>query len=285
MIRCASRCITSNETRIRRIAVKNRIKVSPSTPSNKSLSIPFVLQRHYYTSQTRTLASSSLFSSITTNMGSVIGIESVEEPPFTLVLDRAMNVDTTYQIRQYGKRMAVETIENREAFRKLASYIGVFGSPENEAQESIAMTAPVAMDKKGTKIAMTAPVVMEKKNIENNNNGMMQFMLPTKYDSIEKVPKPMNPDVHIKELPPSIGVAHRYSGSFDSDLCAQNAMKLHKQLQKDGLTLLTEDRVLTKYQFWGYNPPFCLPMFRRNEVWIPLTQAEADQLVNKIDKN
>jgi len=245
-------------------------------------------QAHHHHHQQHTTRAIAIVST----MGSVFGIESVEEPPFTVVLERSINVDTTYQIRQYGKRMAVETIENRgandsSAFSKLAKYIGVFGSPENEAQESIAMTAPVAMDKKvgGTKIAMTAPVVMDKKEGESNNkSGIMQFMLPAKYDSMEKVPKPTDPDVHVKELPPVIGVAHRYSGSFDSKLCADNAVKLHSQLQKDGLTMLSEEHVLSNYQFWGYNPPFCLPMFRRNEVWIPLTQAEADQLVNSVGK-
>mmetsp|Transcript_27564 Transcript_27564/g.40710 ORF Transcript_27564/g.40710 Transcript_27564/m.40710 type:complete len:232 (-) Transcript_27564:40-735(-) len=221
-------------------------------------------------------------------MGSVIGRESVEESHFTIVLDRTTNVDTTYELRQYGKRMAVETAENRgandnKAFGKLARYIGVFGEPENEAQESIAMTAPVAMSKRGgTKIAMTAPVVMDRKE---GQSGMMQFMLPAKFDTMDKVPKPINADVHIKELPPALGVAHRYSGSFSAELSSQNAVKLFKQLQKDGLHSLTEEYVLSNYQFLGYNPPFCLPAFRRNEVWIPLTQAQADQLVNSVNKN
>ena len=35
------------------------------------------------------------------------------------------------------------------------------------------------------------------------------------------------------------------------------------------------------YEFWGYNPPFTLPMFRRNEIWIQLDTDQVDYLINK----
>ena len=47
------------------------------------------------------------------------------------------------------------------------------------------------------------------------------------------------------------------------------AVGLGKQLEKDGINM---PDALEKFQFWGYNPPFTIPYFRRNEVWIPLTQ-------------
>ena len=54
------------------------------------------------------------------------------------------------------------------------------------------------------------------------------------------------------------------------------AVGLGKQLEKDGINM---PDALEKFQFWGYNPPFTIPYFRRNEVWIPLIQEQADYLV------
>lgn len=204
-------------------------------------------------------------------MGSVFGKETIEEPPFTLLLDRT-SVPTPYQVREYGTRVAIETkmdATDRSPFMKLASYIGVIGEPANEGGESIAMTAPVI--KKGTKIAMTAPVMKD--------HDVMQFVLPKEYNSAAKAPKPTDSTVIVKELPPSTGAVQRYSGSFDSDYCAKKALELAEQLRKDGLDI--DDAFATDaHSFWGYNPPFTLPMFRRNEVWIPLTPKQSQQLVS-----
>lgn len=233
----------------------------------------------------RLFASSSIVETISNNMGSVFGKESVAEPPFTVLLERT-SAPTTYQLRQYGTRMAAETRmdgDNRNsAFRALATYIGVFGKPMNEGAKAIAMTAPVVMERGGgTAIAMTAPVVMS--SGDKSEGEMMQFMLPVEYDSMDKVPKPTNSAVRIKELPPSVGVAHRYAGSLSTpEETRKIAMELVKQVQQDGVSGLKEDDALANYQFWGYNPPFTLPMFRRNEVWIPLTKEQADELVQSV---
>lgn len=180
-------------------------------------------------------------------------------------------------------------------FRALAKYIGVFGDAENEGVESMAMTAPVAMEKKGTKMAMTAPVAMERKGtpmamtapvaMESSDKGSktMKFFLPAEYDSMEKIPKPTNPDVKIAEVPPQVGVVHRYSGSFSEKLHDAKAIALSKQLREDGIDRMTEEYVLQHYQFWGFNPPFTIPMFRRNEVWLELTPEEVEILQKKFD--
>ena len=181
-------------------------------------------------------------------------------------------------------------------FRKLAKYIGVFGDAENEGVESMAMTAPVAMEQKGTKMAMTAPVAMERKGtpmamtapvaMEGSDQGgkTMKFFLPAEYDSMEKIPKPTDPDVKIAEIPPQVGVVHRYAGSFRQELHDARAKALSKQLREDGIDRMTEEYVLAHYQFWGFNPPFTIPMFRRNEVWLELTPEEVEILQKKFSE-
>lgn len=210
-------------------------------------------------------------------MGSVIGIENVEEPAYKVLVNRNQKaVATTYEVREYGKRVAIETnMEGKDdsAFFQLAKYIGVIGPPQNEGQQAIAMTAPVVMSSGtpgGEKIAMTAPVV--------RTDRTMQFILPKEYDSLSKAPKPTNSDVVVKELPAEVGVVKRYSGSLNAKNCAEKAQMLGLQLREDGLEEMTEDFVSNSHRFFGYNPPFCLPMFRRNEVWIPLTNKQVEYL-------
>lgn len=208
-------------------------------------------------------------------MGMVFGKTGVEEPAFEVLLKHSKGFP--YEVRKYGERFAAETAMSSEnsAFQALARYIGVFGNPENEGQESMAMTAPVVKETKAAaKIAMTAPVV------KSEEEGLMQFMLPKEYDSLSKIPKPTNPNVHIKVIPPAVGAVHRFSGSMLDEISRSKASQLGLQLRQDGLEDLTEDFVLENFLFFGYNPPFTLPPLRRNEVWVPLTAEQTERLLN-----
>lgn len=213
-------------------------------------------------------------------MGSVFGKESVKEPKYEVLLERPY-----YELRQYGVRyaawVAYEGADNTSApFRALARYIGVFGTPENEGQKSLSMTAPVTMGKdlEPESISMTAPVVMEGRDATKK----MMFMLPEEYDAMDKIPKPTNPIVHIAQVPSEIGVVHRYNGSMDDSANRQKARGLADQLILDGLQI-TEDYVLDHFQFWGYNPPFTLPYFRRNEIWLKLDAKQVSYLQDKFN--
>ena len=209
-----------------------------------------------------------------------IGRETVEEPKYEVIWKHTEGVE--YEIRRYGERFAAETHydddKTDQPFMRLARYIGVFGTPENEGQETIAMTVPV-VKKDPTKIAMTAPVV---ESIGEDGEKVMDFMLQAEYDSYDKIPRPTNPQVQIREIPPAVGVVHRYSGSQSTEKASEMATELALELQKNGLDLDVND-VLESYQYWGYNPPFTLPMLRRNEVWVELTEDQVEQLVNGYD--
>ena len=217
-------------------------------------------------------------------MGSVFGKESVKEPPFDVLLERqGKDVATTYQLRRYQKRYAAsvsyDASGDNSGFRTLARYIGVFGTPENEGATGIAMTAPVVMEKEAAaggpeSIAMTAPVVMEQSGEGGGANKKMMFMLPAEYDDMLKIPKPTNPAVSIEEIPPEVGVVHRYNGSFKDEINRRVATRLGEQLAQDGVAGMTAQYAAEHFQFWGYNPPFTLPVFRRNEVWLKLNDEQ-----------
>eukprot|EP00529_Nitzschia_sp_RCC80_P027130 CAMPEP_0113520158 /NCGR_PEP_ID=MMETSP0014_2-20120614/43922_1 /TAXON_ID=2857 /ORGANISM="Nitzschia sp." /LENGTH=278 /DNA_ID=CAMNT_0000417961 /DNA_START=9 /DNA_END=845 /DNA_ORIENTATION=+ /assembly_acc=CAM_ASM_000159 len=204
-------------------------------------------------------------------------------------------------------------------FRALAQYIGVFGDAKNHGNQKIDMTAPVSMQQQqqnsggssgqGTKIAMTAPVAMQQRQDQNckesdsdptgSTTRVMKFFLPADYKDISEIPVPTNPDIKIVEIPPGeVGAVHRFSGTYSNDSNDQIAIDLMKQLRSDMMMMDDEDAttgnddlksllpdcddvgsIKSQYQFFGYNPPFCLPMFRRNEVWIPLTKEQVERLV------
>lgn len=226
-------------------------------------------------------------------VASVFGKESVAEPAYQVLakLPTSEGRPLAYEIRKYGQRFAAEAAytssgdngDMNSPFRDLARYIGVFGSPENQGSKPIAMTAPVMMQnesKGGTPIAMTAPVMMGN-NEGINNQRTMKFVLPAEFDSMDKIPKPTNDAVKIVAIPPQVGAVHRFSGSMNEEMHKEIASNFADQLLKDGIEGLSKEHVLQHYQFWGYNPPFCLPMFRRNEVWVELSQKQADQLASK----
>jgi hypothetical protein len=225
-------------------------------------------------------------------MGSVFGKQTVAEPAFEILLNRTSHsVRTSYEIRKYGERFAAEVSYSNDVddtsspFRALASYIGVFGKPENEGGTSMSMTAPVVIEgsnsNSGTAMTMTAPVVTE--TVGDNGEKRMKFMLPAEYNDLSKIPKPTNPAVHILEIPPQVGAVHRYHGSMKDDINREMAVELAAQLLEDGVEFVSDDYVLEHFQFWGYNPPFTLPMFRRNEVWVELTPEQVEELMNKFN--
>jgi hypothetical protein len=255
-----------------------------STPTHKFLVKSKAFARSKYTVQRH--IHYFYFLQAVAEMGSIFGKETVPEPAHNVLLERhGPNVGAAYELRRYGERFAAETSygpkdKDDSPFMLLAGYIGVFGNPQNEGNEAISMTAPVVIQDKGTAISMTAPVVIKNDHTGSPEEKTMQFILPAEYDSISKIPRPTNPKVHIRELPPAVGAVHRFSGSVSLSSAKQWATKLAYQLQADGLDDLTKEYVLENYQFWGYNPPYTIPIFRRNEVWIALTQDQADRLIH-----
>lgn len=230
-------------------------------------------------------------------MGTVFGKQSVAEPAFDVILSKTTGT-IPYEIRRYGTRFAAQVQytassddkDDGTPFRLLARYIGVFGKAENHGETPIAMTAPVIKQQQeeksgGTPIAMTAPVIKAAAGTTSTSTDarVMQFILPDQYTSLEQIPQPTNSAVTIQTIPPAVGAIHRYNGSFDDKRAHAMAQSLAQQLREDGVTSLgggdsESSWVSQHYQFYGYNPPFTLPYFRRNEVWLPLTEAQVHRL-------
>ncbi|OBG58749.1 heme-binding protein [Mycobacterium sp. E735] len=189
----------------------------------------------------------------------------LEEPACT-----HKRITDTVEIRRYGPRIAAETIvdadENRArdvGFRRLAGYI--FGG--NRDNSSISMTAPVSQQSSpgGRQIAMTAPVVQ---SAGDEAGWAIRFFMPAKW-TMETLPAPDDDQVRLVTVPPATVAVLRFTGDRSPKAVASRTAELLKILQDKGIEPTGDAEA------WFYDPPWTLPMRRRNEIAIPIDAASA----------
>jgi hypothetical protein len=188
---------------------------------------------------------------------SVFGSRNEETPRYEVLL-----AEGDKEIRQYSPYVVAKTemtgeygSSQNDGFRILAGYI--FG--DNKSKSKIAMTAPVEQSK-SEKIAMTAPVEQTK----SATGWTMTFMMPSKY-KIDDLPVPNDPRVKFEEIQAKMVAVIRYSGSRSEK---SNALKSEELLQwlKTKADYVVDGPVRSA----GYDPPWTLPPFRRNEMMVDI---------------
>lgn len=192
------------------------------------------------------------------SMGSLM---ATEEPKF-----ESLRKEDNIEIRRYVPVIVAETTvdgdmdsASNRGFQLIAGYI--FGK-----NERIAMTAPVVAEAQGSaeKIAMTAPVSIEAQNAENNKMAGAQrwrihFVMPSQY-TLATLPKPLNPQVQLREIPAKTFAALTYSGINTENTVQEKTEQLLNWLKTQQI------ETIGKPQLARYNPPWTLPFLRRNEI-------------------
>ena len=174
-----------------------------------------------------------------------------------------------YELRKYPPAIAAQVTmpantpdAMNKAFRVLADYI--FGN--NESQAKVAMTSPVIQEPKTSeKVAMTSPVLQEPAAA---NGGLdveqkVQFIMPSSY-TLETLPKPKDARVSLVERPARVYAVVRFTGVGKDEKMVEKEKELRESLQRDGI------EVDGAAVFARYDPPWTFPLFRRNEVLIPV---------------
>lgn len=187
---------------------------------------------------------------------------AAEEPVFEEQL-----VDRDFSVRVYRGYIVAETYVSSKfedassaGFKRLADYI--FGNNRRgnaETGEKITMTAPVTTEAVSEKIAMTAPVTIEAKG----TRWRVHFVMPAQY-SFESLPKPVNPEVTLRQVPAAKFAVVRFSGLVESELFEEKINQLRAWVTERGL------RPTGTPQLARYNPPWTPAELRRNEVLIPI---------------
>ncbi|MEY4481447.1 MAG: hypothetical protein RIQ84_609 [Pseudomonadota bacterium] len=195
-------------------------------------------------------------------------VMAIEEPSY-----QVLKQSESFELRQYESQLIAEvTVQgslseaSNKGFRLVADYI--FGNNQvsqasSNQSEKIAMTAPVVIEPQSSKIAMTAPVVVEKKGASEQQQWTLYFVMPKSY-RMDNLPKPNNPQVQIKEIKNKKVAVIRFSGWVDEEKLADRTAELQTWMKQEQLIAIGEP------QLARYNPPWTLPWWRRNEVFIPV---------------
>ena len=193
---------------------------------------------------------------------------AIEEPKFEVIVS-----DGPFEIRHYAPTLIAETLvegdmdeASNKGFRLIADFI--FGNNQvapSSGNEKIAMTAPVTVEPQSAKMAMTAPVTVEPQsdasNVKSAKIWRVNFVMPSQY-TLASIPKPKNNAVSLREVPSKYFAVLKYSGfNTLSNVQAKTQEAMGWALKKN-LTIVGTP------QLSRYDPPWTLPMFRRNEIMV-----------------
>jgi len=196
---------------------------------------------------------------------------AIEEPRYEVVA-----VDGQFEVRHYAPILIAETIvegdmdaASNKGFRLIADFIFGNNQPSDTDKKSkIAMTAPVTVEPQSSKIAMTAPVTVEPQTVETNmktaNTWRINFVMPSQY-TLANIPKPKNSAVSLREIPSKYFIVHKYSGF--------NMMSKVQIKTDEAIAWATKRsyKIVGSPQLSRYDPPWTLPMFKRNEIMIEIS--------------
>ncbi len=200
-------------------------------------------------------------------MGSAMAIE---EPKYTVLSN-----DGSIEVRHYAPLLVAEVLvegdmdeASNKGFRLIADYIfGNNQSADNAASSKIAMTAPVTVAPQSSKVSMTAPVTIQAQSAQpdrgNTNTWRVHFVMPSQY-TLNTIPKPNNQAVSLREVPEKYVVVLTYSGFNTSSKVQRLSDEALAWCKAKGM------RILGLPQLARYDPPWTLPMFRRNEIMVEI---------------
>jgi hypothetical protein len=183
-------------------------------------------------------------------------VMAIEEPKFEVLL-----TDGAFEIRKYAPYIVAETMvegdmdqASSKGFRLIADYI--FGNNQavsSASSEKIAMTAPVTIEPQ-----------MNEMSMETANKWLIKFIMPSQY-TLATIPKPKNSAVNLREVSVKRYAVLKYSGiNFQSRVQTKTQEALD-WVAKRNLQMIGQP------QLSRYDPPWTLPMLRRNEVMIEIS--------------
>lgn len=191
----------------------------------------------------------------------LVGIHLEENPKF-----EKLGKEGHVELRRYDPMLVAEVAIAGdhahgvdEGFDKLAKYI--FGANTTHAEMS--MTNPVFQEQENGDDAagMNAPVLHEKGFGAAGDTWRISFVLPSKF-SLMTVPKPLDPDIHLHDLPAATVGVVEYSGNNTEEHMEKAASILRAWLAS------TRRIALSPIRWAQYDAPYTVPFLKRNEALV-----------------
>ena len=180
---------------------------------------------------------------------------AIEEPKFVV----SQHLDGV-EVREYAPYIVAEVVvpgpaadASSQGFKLLAGYI--FG--KNKGERKISMTAPVTQTATAQKIEMTAPVTQT----ATDGGYVVQFSMPAEF-TLETLPEPIDPKVHLKAMPGARLAVIKYSGFWSESNYETHLATLRRTLEAASLKATGEP------VYARYDPPWTPWFMRRNEIWL-----------------
>lgn len=148
-----------------------------------------------------------------------------------------------YEIRRYKGFFIVEhenKKDNTSGFQFLFNYI----SSDN---------------KENQKMSMTVPVIQQSRE----GSKKMAFVVPEEFN--ENIPEPNNPNLKVKKFNEGLFAVIRYSGLSNKSKELKMSKKLEEWISEK------DYKKQSDYMLASYNSPFTLPMLKRNEIWVEVS--------------
>lgn len=184
---------------------------------------------------------------------------AIEEPKYTLIAE-----DKPYEIREYEPMIIAEvrisgdrdSATNR-GFRIIADFIFGNNQGTDQASQNIAMTAPVTIEKQAQ---AKLPLNSTQEELADGE-WRIQFVMPSEF-TLNSLPKPKNSLIDIRQIPRKTYATYVYSGLNGVEKVSKITEDLRTWIDKNNY------QAIGNPQLARYNPPWTLPLFRRNEVLI-----------------
>jgi hypothetical protein len=187
----------------------------------------------------------------------IVGIRLNEQPNYTVLAS-----DGDIEIRHYEKTLLAQVSETgsredalKNGFQRLADYI--FGKNTKNLHDE---------EPHSVKMAMTAPVFHE----EKDGKWLISFVIPEKYN-LTNVPRPQDSNIELVEKNRKEVAVITYSGTNNDEKMREHEDKLQTWLNSKKI------RMTSGFYCGQYDPPFTVPVFKRNEIFVKVDYPSLNQ--------